>query len=211
MDKPANLSKGKLAITLSKLADFSEQDIRLEQYSTPSQIAAEWLWNAHLLGDLKGKVILDAACGPGFLGLGALLLGAAKVLFVDINATALELAKKNYETLQHEYPLGEAIFLEQDIATFTDHADVVLQNPPFGTKIKHHDKVFLEAAMHSAPVIYSMHKLNTEPFVQAITADHGFTITHHWKYDFPIKHSQTWHTKPVRHIEVGVWRMQKNP
>ena len=205
-------SKGKLAVELSKLEGFREISVKLEQYATPSEIAAEWLWNATLKGDIRGKVSLDAACGPGILGLGTLLLGAEKVYFVDKSKEALELAKVNYDKLREAYGIdknGKSEFRCQDIADFNVPVDVVLQNPPFGTKIRHHDRLFLERAFIVGKIVYSMHKISTRKFVEAMAKDHGFTITDLWEYDFPIKATQRWHRRRVHNVKVGLWRMEK--
>ncbi len=45
--------------------------------------------------DVKGKNILDMGCGSGILGIGAALLGADKVLCVDIDKNATDIAAKN--------------------------------------------------------------------------------------------------------------------
>jgi len=69
-------SKSRLAIALSRLEGFSEPKVRQEQYLMDSEIGASVLWNACLLGDIRGKVIADLGCGTGMLGIGALMLGA---------------------------------------------------------------------------------------------------------------------------------------
>ncbi len=84
-----------------------------------------------------------------------------------------------------------------------------MQNPPFGTKEKHLDKKFLEKAFEIAPVIYSMHKWTTSSFVEAISKDYGFHITNVWRYEFPVKATFKFHEKPVKNIDVGLWRMEK--
>ena len=76
-------SKKALEIELSRLKGFIIAKVSSEQYITPSSIAAEVLWKAHLLGEVRDKTIVDLGCGSGILGIGALLLGAKKVIFVD--------------------------------------------------------------------------------------------------------------------------------
>ena len=88
-------SKSTLAIALSRLEDFSKPKVRQEQYLMDSEIGASMLWNACLLGDIGAKTIADLGCGTGILGIGALLLGAKQVIFVDSDEKALEIAKKN--------------------------------------------------------------------------------------------------------------------
>lgn len=46
-------------------------------------------------GDARGKIVLDLGCGSGLQGLNALLLGAKKVFFADIDGNAVNNAKEN--------------------------------------------------------------------------------------------------------------------
>lgn len=202
-------SKKDLELALSGLKGFKEPSWELEQYATPSAIAADWLWQAALSGDLRGKVILDAACGPGILGIGALLMGAQKVFFVDKSAEAIKICAENYKQVEKEYEIRKGEFIAGDISMFDGSVEVVLENPPFGTKEKHVDKAFLEKAFSVGKTVWSMHKSATKGFVEAMARDYGFTITHFYKYDFPIKAVFKWHEKPVKAVEVGLWRMEK--
>ena len=162
--------------------------------------------------EVVGKTILDAACGPGILGLGLLLMGAHKLYFIDKDKRAIYLCMENYQKCKKEYEIGEAEFILQDISLFDEHVDLVVQNPPFGTKEKHLDKKFLEKAFQTASVVYSMHKWVTKPFVETIARDHEFCITDVWRYDFPIKATFSFHEKPVKNVDVGLWRLEKiNP
>ena len=111
------------------------------------------------MGDIRGKVSVDPGCGTGILGIGALLLGAEKVFFVDNDECALNVAKINYKKAKSESSMhGKAVFMCCDIKEFNKKCDTVLQNPPFGTKKRHSDREFLKKAMEIAPVINSFHK-----------------------------------------------------
>lgn len=202
-------SKKDLEVQLSKLEDFKEPSFQLEQYSTPSHIAAQWAWDMALKGEVAGKIILDAGCGPGILGMALLLMGAKKIYFIDKDRKAIEICMTNYNKLKDEYEVGEAEFIIEDISLFDQEVDIVVQNPPFGTKDKHADKAFLEKAFSLAKVVYSMHKFSTRQFVEAISRDHSFQISDHWRIDFPIKAEFEFHEKPVKNIDVGLWRMEK--
>ncbi len=97
-----------LALILSRLQSFTKPNVREEQYATPAELAAGVLWKISLEKNIIGKTILDLGCGTGILGLGALLLGAKKVGFVDADNEALLIAKKNHNimernALQHLY------------------------------------------------------------------------------------------------------------
>lgn len=202
-------SQKDLEIILSRLKTFEKPSFELEQYATPSHIAAEWIWQMAMRDEIKGKVILDAASGPGILGIGLLLMGAKKIFFVDKDETIMKVCKSNYTKIKEEYEIGKAEFIVDDILQFNTKVDMVVQNPPFGTKEKHIDKLFLEKAFSVAKIVYSMHKLSTKKFVEAISKDFNFKITHFWQYDFPIKAQFDFHKKPVKRIEVGLWRIEK--
>lgn len=202
-------SKKELEVYLSRLKNFEQPSLELEQYATPSSIAAEWVWIMAMKREIAGKIILDAACGPGILGIGLLLLGAKKIFFVDKDEKAMDLCIENYNRVKEEYEIGEASFITQDISLFDGEVDVVVQNPPFGTKQEHADKKFLEKAFSLVLLVYSMHKWSTQKFVEAIGKDHGFAITEVWRYEFPIKAVFKFHQKPKVLIDVGLWRMEK--
>jgi putative methylase len=203
-------SKKDLEVQLSKLKNFETPSLELEQYATPDSIAADWVWQMALNGEVAGKIILDAACGPGILGIALLLMGARKVYFVDKDESAMKLCIDNYETVKKEYEIGEAEFIIEDISLFDQEVDIVVQNPPFGTKTEHADKRFLEKAFELAPLVYSMHKFSTKSFLEAISKDHNFNITRIYRHDFAIKAQFKHHKKPVKTIDVGLWRLEKN-
>ena len=118
------ITKSRLAIKLSKLKSFESPKIRAEQYMTDSETAAEMLWFAYMRGDISGKTIADFGCGTGILGIGAILLGAEKVFFIDNDEDAIKICKEN---LGNEKK-GE--ILSSDVASFDKKSDVVIENPP---------------------------------------------------------------------------------
>lgn len=203
-------SKKELELELAKLQGFAKAVFQKEQYATPANIAADWIWWMAMNREVVGKTFLDAASGPGILGIGLLLLGAKKVYFVDSDQEIMQTCIENYNKMKKEYELGEAEFIVHDISLFDQEVDIVIQNPPFGTKEVHIDKKFLEKAFSVAPVVYSMHKYSTKAFIEAISRDYNFQITHHWRYKFPIKATFKFHEKPVKFVDVGLWRMEKH-
>ena len=136
-------------------------------------------------------------------------MGAKKIIFLDTDENAMRLCMENYNALAQDYEVGEAEFIVEDISLFDGNVDIVVQNPPFGTKEKHVDKTFLEKAFSCAKIVYSMHKYTTKQFVEAISRDYGFRITHVWRFSFPIKATFDFHQKPVREVDVGLWRLEK--
>ncbi|MBN2142153.1 methyltransferase [Candidatus Woesearchaeota archaeon] len=204
------MSKKELAIALSKLKVFEKPKMKLEQYPTDSEIAAEILWNAYMKGDIEGKEIADLGAGTGVLGMGALLLGAKKAVFEDIDAEALSVAKENQALIEQQNSLKlDADFRVCDVRAFDEHVDTVIMNPPFGTKNENADTLFLEKAMEAAEVIYTFHKASTKEYVDAFVRNHGFAITDYWEFDWPLRNTMAHHVKRIEKIKVGAWRIVK--
>ncbi len=203
-------SKKALEVALSRLKGFESPKVSAEQYETPSNIAAEILWDCYMQGKIQGKVIVDLGAGTGILGLGALLLGAQRVLLVESESSAWQTAMENYNQLKSEYEVpGKADFELNQAETVDFSADLVLQNPPFGTKQAHADKAFLEAAVRIAPTIISFHKSSTDVFVKAFADDNNLKITRQWQFAFPLKQTMKHHEKRVQTIAVTCYQLEK--
>ena len=205
MDKVS--SKSSLAVILSHLEGFYEPKVRQEQYIMDSEIGAFVLWQAALLGDIEGKVIADLGCGTGLLGIGALLLGAKRVLFIDSDENALKKAEKNISNMKSES--FNAKFICLDIGNLKLKADTVLQNPPFGTKVRHSDILFLEKALKISQIVYSFHKSETKGFLERFTAKKNVKITHIWNFKFPLKASFSFHRRQIHRINVSCLRFAR--
>ena len=204
------ISKSGLAIVLSELEGFSEPKVRQEQYIMDSEIGASVLWNAYLLKDIGKKSIADLGCGTGIIGIGALLLGARHLVFVDSDEKSLNIVKNNISKVKSEgYKMGTAEFICKDIEEVSIEQDVVLENPPFGTKIKHKDVVFLEKALKIAPVVYSFHKSETKVFLKQFAGRNIAEITHIWDYEFPLKRTFGFHRREIQRINVSCFRFEK--
>ena len=202
-------SKSGLAIVLSKLKRFEKPKVRAEQYATDPEIAAELLWLMKMRGELDDKTIADLGSGTGILGLGALLLGARRVFFVENDKEAMAVAEQNYQDLQKQgFELGEAVFLLQDVKKFGKNADIVVENPPFGTRQEHIDRDFLETAFSAAPVVWSFHKSATERFVLAFAKDNRFAATDRIRYRFPLRAAHDFHTRRMHRIDVTLYRLE---
>ena len=203
-------SKSSLAIALSKLKGFESPDVKKEQYMTDSEVAATILWLAYMKGDIKDKIIADFGAGTGILAIGALLLGASKVFFVEIDKNALEIAENSYKAVKSEYTIGgEAVFINKDVVEFYEKVDTVIENPPFGVKNEHSDKVFLESAIQVADVIYSLHKSESSGFIMAFCNDNGFEVGEEIKVNYPLKASLSYHTKRIHRFDASFYRIYR--
>jgi len=206
-------SKKELAVELSRLEKVPNPQVELEQYPTDSESAANILWEAGFLGDIEGKTALDLCCGNGILGLTTLLLGATHCTFVDIDPESLAIAKKNYAHLKSEgWEIGEATFLTADILhTNIPPADLVVMNPPFGTRTEGADIALLERAKALGTIIYTFHKTSTDTYVEAAFQRLGLAIGRRWDIQLLIPKLYEHHKKKTERVKVSVWRLLQAP
>ena len=208
--RPGPPTKKGMAILLSMLKGFAKPKVRAEQYMTDSEVAAEALWHAYMAGHIEEKVVADLGSGTGILGLGALLLGAKSVFFVEKDKGAMQLCLENYERLKSDPGVkGEPVFLRADINDFDETVDVVVENPPFGTKQKHADIMFLEKAFKLAPIVYSFHKTATLGFIASSSEKHGFGIMDRLDFSFPLKQTAAHHRRRIHRIRVSFFCFTK--
>ena len=123
---------------------------------------------------------------------------------------ALQIAKNNLKDIKSEgYTIGEAVFRCQDIKDFNEKVDLVVMNPPFGVKVRHVDKVFLNKAFEIGKIVYSFHKSETKNFVKAFSDDNGFKVTNILDFEFPLKATQSYHSRRIKRIRVSCFRIEK--
>ncbi|MBI2546750.1 methyltransferase [Candidatus Woesearchaeota archaeon] len=187
--------------------------MRQEQYVTEPEIAADVLWKAYLLGDIRPEVsIADIGAGPGSLGLGAALLGAGKVFLVDSDKEALDIAKMNLAHLKSEGLMvgkDKIVLRLIEVSSFNDKVEVVLQNPPFGIKKRHADRPFLNKAAEISTVVYSFHKSESVGFARGFMEGKGFRLTHIWDYELALKATQKYHIRRIKRIKVSCLRFKR--
>ena len=161
-------------------------------------------------GNITGKKITDLGCGTGILGIGALALGAKRVVFVDADEEALKTAMENL--LHAEKILKKKLnakFENKDIIEYKGRSDVVIENPPFGVKNPHIDKSFLQKAMKIANTIYSFHKIESKDFIERFARDNGFRVENITDIRFPLKAIFRFHRKKNYFVKTGLWKIVK--
>ncbi|MGB9636521.1 MAG: METTL5 family protein [Thermoplasmata archaeon] len=198
------MRKKHLEILLSKVEDIEAPNVHLEQYSTPPSIAAAILHLANSLGDVEGKRIIELGCGNGIFALGAALLGAGECIGIDIDPKAIEKAKENANKLSLNVE-----FICLDVNEVTGNYDTVFQNPPFGCQQKHADLPFLGKAVEIGNVIYSLHRGETERFIEYQFVSKGCRITHKERFKFPVKHRYKFHRASEVKFDVVMFRAER--
>ena len=183
-------------------------NVQLEQYQTPPHIAAHMLWviQEHY-NDIRGKTLLDLGCGCGTLAIGCVLLGAAKVIGVDIDKEAIDVAEANATLF--DIPKETLSFLHQDVSQITSiqfhgiEFDTVIMNPPFGTQNQPGiDSVFVQKALLFADRVYSMHKASTRKFWLMKAKEWDVDVNPIYQIKFNIADTFKFHTNESVDIDV---------
>ncbi len=196
------MNKKKLAVELSKLEKFEKVKSNLEQYSTDSETVASILWNAFMQGNIENKVVADLGCGNGVFGIGALMLGAKVVYFVDIDKKVLDVAIRNCK-------FENVHFRNIDILEFNEKVDTVVMNPPFGVQEDHADKNFLEKSMEVSDIIYSIHKIESKKFIESLAKDNEFKVVGIEKKTLILRKTMKFHKAEKYPVKVGIWVLKR--
>jgi len=194
---------------LQEVDEFEEPKILLEQYPTRPHIAACMIHTmASTFGDIEDRSILDLGCGSGVLSIGCVMLGAANVLGLDIDPDALDTCQQNLEAFEMDnVDLVNGNVADAD-QILRQKFDVVLMNPPFGTKRnKGLDLLFLEKGIKLATrAVYSLHKTSTREHVLKKGEAWGTKpqVLAELRYDLPATYKH--HKKASVDIEVDFIR-----
>ncbi|MBR4447000.1 METTL5 family protein [Methanobrevibacter sp.] len=200
--------KKHLEMKLQSVPAHPKPKVGLEQYTTPSVIASDLIWNAYSLGDVEGRDIVDLGCGTGIFAIGSSLMGANSSVGVDIDEDSIKLAQE----LKDKLKLTNLNFIVSNIDDFNEssNVDTVFQNPPFGSQKNAdsgQDLRFIQKAIElETEVLYSFHMQSTEDFLIKYYEDNDFEITHIFRYKFPIPKIYDFHTKEKQNVNVIVIR-----
>lgn len=193
------LNEQKLAIVLSLLKENPNPKYKLEQYSVTPGMASSVLFLAK--EDIKNKKVFDLGCGSGRFGIGAALLGAGEVVFVDIDKDALRVAEENARIAEKKTGvkiLEKCRWVCEDVEKISEKGDTVIQFPPFEGMKKDLDVMFFRKALEIARVVYSIHKSSEETrqklkkvceeFDAKIELEKGFKYKLPWKEENKISY-----------------------
>ena len=202
MAEERTVSKRQLEIQLAKLKILQTPKLRLEQYPVSPDVAAELLYMAGFEHrDLQGKTI-DLGTGTGRLAIGAALMGSMKVVGVDIDETAIAMARENAAAARVQIE-----WLVSDIDEVQGKYDAVIMNPPYGTRSPHLDVRFLERAFKLAPVSYSLHKSSTRKFLTGFIANRNRKVDGLRSMSLNIPHLFPFHHRKSENVQVDLYRI----
>ena len=188
---------------------------------------------ASTFDDIENRFVADLGCGCGVLAIGSVMLGAGAVTGFDVDTDALEQFQENIAGGLLFWVLGTRLtkfvfcadfeidnidLVNADICTLGDGSwdnkfEVVIMNPPFGTKHnKGLDVKFLQTGISMASrSVYSLHKTSTREHILKKAADWGVSaqVLAELRYDLPNTYKH--HKKSSVDIHVDFIRFSKSP
>ncbi len=199
------MKKRHLAILLSQLSPIPTPKLRWEEYTLDPEAASNMIYVASWInGDIKDKIVIDLGCGSGVLAIGAMLSGAREAVGIDINREAVKAAKMNAKKTS-----VEVSFVAGDIECIKGKFDTTLMNPPFGTRNRGTDFLFLIKALEISDVVYSLHKASSSvrEFLKRSVPKIGGKIDQVREMDIIISRTYSFHKKKKYKVKVDLYRI----
>ncbi len=178
----------------------------LEQYTTPSSIAADMAWRLMMHGVVQDKIVFDLGCGTGRLCVACLLVGARECVCVDIDDKLLEELEKFVREHDLESKVNPVRADVRSLPLRKSDNSIVVMNPPFGTRVKHIDKAFLESASEVSNIIVSLHLSSprSREYLSRLLLEKGFNPVFPSTYMFGIKQVLPHHRSRIRRVPVDL-------
>jgi len=201
-------SRRQLAIQLENVSGFANPSEKMEQYALDAEAAADILWTVkNETPGIGSSLVLDLGCGTGILTIGAALIGAALAIGVDFDSSALEKGRETAHRLGVESQTDWVLAHIPEVAV---KSDLVVQNPPFGVKRRGSDLAFLEVALHSGSVVYSLHLASQSgrDFLQRFIEQHGGTLSGIIPITVRIRHTLPKHRKRLHEVRAELYKIK---
>ena len=197
-----------LAIKLSKLTPHPCENVALEQYATEGDLASYWMLAVDQLDGFEQCTVVDMGAGNGILGIGALLLGAGEVVFVESDPAALDVIEANIDSLDDELQARARILsatVGLDKVPLED-VDIIVMNPPWGVQRDKADRPFLEAAFASKAT--SIHVLHSDKatHLEPMAKEHGWWAETVLRTEFRLPPTYEHHAQRKGKTDVKCWR-----
>lgn len=194
---------------VNTINSFQKGKIQLEQYTLPSQLIAFLL--VYIAKDLMNQRIVEFGSGTGRITLPLLKFLSPYLLCVDIDSEAMHNLKRllNTQKLNAELLISAIEFLET--YPWNDSFEVTIMNPPFGTKRKGIDIVFLEKALTFSNKVISIHKSNrdTRKLIDRISRNYNKSCEILATLEFPIPPLFVFHKKKSHYVCVDIYRISE--
>lgn len=203
---PSN--RRQLAIELESVPGFDGPDERLEQYVIDAEAAADLIWALkNETPDISSRIVLDLGCGTGILTVGVALIGAAIAVGVDSDLAALQQARQSARRMGVD---SQTDWVQAHVPEVAVKSDLVVQNPPFGVKQRGSDLAFLETAIRSGKVAYSVHLASQSGrvYLQRFIEQHGGTLSGIIPITVRIRPTLPQHRKRLHNVRAEVYKIK---
>jgi putative methylase len=192
---------------VKQIDEFIVPKVHLEQYSLPCDLIALILLLSEK--DLMKKNVVDLGCGTGRLTLPVKKFYASTVLGVEIDSKSVKVLTdfiKLYK-LDVELLITAIEFLEPD--NWKKKYETTIMNPPFGTKRRKIDFIFLEQALKYSNTVISIHKSNsrTRKLIEKLGSENGKEMIIIATVEFPIYPSFKFHRKKEHFVCIDIIRL----
>lgn len=194
---------------LEEINDFNEPKVKLEQYSLSNEIIAFILLISKY--DLINRNVVDFGCGTGRLTLPIHKFFSKRVLGVDSDISVgnqfLENMKK--VNVRTDLLISSVEFIE--VKKWRKMSPTTIMNPPFGTKRRGIDQVFLKKALKFSNVVLSVHKSSksSRRLWKDIATSFNKKVKILATFEFSIKRTFLFHTQNEYSVEVDLLRFSE--
>jgi len=193
---------------LSSLKPNPEPKLRYEEYSLDPISASTVLHLAFSMKDIEEKYVVDLGCGSGILSIGAALIGARRIVGIDIDEDSIRVAQVNIKSLGVRVEL-----IAGSIECVRPSFDTTVMNPPFGSWKRGLDIQFLTKAIGISRVVYTIHKANekSDVFLRKKIKDIGGDIRKLGRLEITIPRLFKFHQKARYKVIATLYRITRQP
>ena len=180
--------------------------ILLEQYETPSHIVAEIMWFAYMRKWVKNREIIDLGSGSCRYSIAACLLGAKRIIALDVDPDASRVCLDNLEATHCCRNITSLVVGDVNSLPLRPgyKVDLVVMNPPFGVHKRHADRMFLQVAFTLSDRIISIHKAGNYEFLRRLGEEYGFTARILGRTSIGIPMSRESHRRRIYYVDVDI-------
>jgi putative methylase len=193
---------------VKEINTFENAKLALEQYTLPAQLIAFIL--TYLEKDLTNQKIVEFGSGTGRISLPILKFFSQNLLCIDVDPEAMLNLKRllSVQKLNAELLLSAIEFLETD--SWKKSFTVTIMNPPFGTRRRGIDIVFLEKALNFSEKVISIHKSNPESrsLINKISQNYNKSCEILATLEFPIPPIFLFHQKKSHFVCVDIYKIR---
>ena len=189
---------------------FSNPNFFLEQYNTTIGVLRSYF---EFFPSKNSKIVMDLGIGTGILSFLALQQGSKQIIGIDIDKNPLIIAKESADS----YNIKNLNLIHSSVeffnfSKFRNKINGVIMNPPFGTKRKYLDFVFLKKAMSINGWILTLHKNNNESNQKLLSMcdENNYHVLQEKKLTFYIPKTYKVHTQETHKVEVILYLLNPN-